>query len=134
VGKSVNVRWLGLVVLALMAWERGSAHHGTAVAYDQEAWMTVKGTVGEFRWRNPHSALFLDIIDDAGEPQTYAIELASPMLMSRTLGWTRATFKPGDEVEFRVHPSRTGAPVGECLRDCLVYVNGQRLADELPDN
>lgn len=110
-----------------------AAHHGTAVSYEQGAWITVKGTVTEFRWRNPHSALFLDIVDDKGENVNYAIELPSPVLMSRSNGWTRASFKPGDIVEFRVHPSRTGAPVGECLTDCLVYVNGELLPSRLPN-
>jgi hypothetical protein len=109
------------------------AHHGTAVSYAQGEWMTVKGTVTNFRWRNPHSALFLDITNEAGEKVNYAIELPSPVLMSRSNGWTRATFKPGDVVEFRVHPSRTGAPVGECLFDCLVYVNGELLPSALPN-
>ena len=102
-----------------------SAHHGTAVSYDQDRWITVTGTVTEFRWRNPHSALFLDIEDENGNTVNYAIELASPVLMSRTIGWTRATFRPGDIVQFRVHPSRTGAPVGECLFNCEVLVNGE---------
>ena len=109
------------------------AHHGTAVSYEQDTWITVTGTVTEFRWRNPHSALFLDITSEAGETTNYAIELPSPVLMSRSNGWTRATFKPGDLVEFRVHPSRTGAPVGECLFDCLVHVNGELLPSSLPD-
>ena len=110
-----------------------AAHHGTAVSYEQGSWITVKGTVTEFRWRNPHSALFLDIVDDKGAKVNYAIELPSPVLMSRSNGWTRATFKEGDTVEFRVHPSRTGAAVGECLTDCLVYVNGELLPSRLPN-
>ncbi|MBT5484902.1 MAG: hypothetical protein HOK55_09265, partial [Gammaproteobacteria bacterium] len=63
--------------------------------------------------------------NDAGETVNYAIELASPVLMSRSSGWTRNTFRPGDSVQFRVHPSRTGAPVGECLFNCEVLINGE---------
>ena len=110
-----------------------AAHHGTAVSYDQDEWVTIEGTVTEFRWRNPHSALFLDIIDDSGETVSYAIELASPGLMVRNNGWRRDTFEPGDHVVFRVHPSRTGAPVGECLFNCEVLINGEpapTLADQ----
>lgn len=118
---------LGTSVLA--ASPPVSAHHGTAVSYDQTTWYTVKGTVTEFRWRNPHSALFLDTVKEDGSIINYAIELPSPVLMSRTLLWNRASFKPGDTVEFRVHPSRTGAAVGECLGSCLVYVNGVLLPD-----
>ncbi len=119
--------------LLIIATAPAVAHHGTAVSYEQGAWTTVKGTVTTFRWRNPHSALFLDITNEAGEKVNYAIELPSPVLMSRSNGWTRETFKPGDLVEFRVHPSRTGAPVGECLFDCLVYVNGELLPSALPN-
>ena len=106
-----------------------SAHHGTAASYDQEKFITVTGVVTEFRWRNPHSSLHLDVTDESGKVTEYAIELASPALMSRSgTGWTRRTFKAGDKVTFRVHPSKTGAPVGECLFNCEVTVNGTKLA------
>jgi len=105
-----------------------SAHHGTAASYDQEKWITVTGVVTEFRWRNPHSSLHLDVTDESGTVTAYAIELASPALMSRQgTGWTRRTFKAGDKVTFRVHPSTAGAPVGECLFNCEVTVNGTKL-------
>ncbi len=107
----------------------GNAHHGTAVSYEQDNWITVSGTVTEFRWRNPHSALFLNTSSTSGETALYTIELPSPLLMSRSTGWNRESFKPGDLVEFRVHPSISGAPVGECLNSCLVFVNGEQLQD-----
>ena len=100
-----------------------AAHHGTAASYDQEAWIEVEGVVTEFYWRNPHSALFLDVTDEEGNVSEYGIELASPTLMVRQ-GLTRTLFKPGDEVVIRVHPSKVGAPVGECLFNCEILVNG----------
>ena len=115
-------------VLTASLCETVAAHHGTSVNYDQSRTMTLTGTVTEFHWRNPHSTLFLDVTDDAGEISNYAIELPSPTLLSRgDLGWTRRTFKPGDHVEFSVHPSRTGAPVAlGCMRACdEVLVNGE---------
>jgi len=131
---ATHLAWL--LLLLPVTWftlvTQVSAHHGTAVSYDQNKWITVTGTVTQFRWRNPHSALFLDI-EENGEIINYAIELPSPVLMSRTIGWTRATFRPGDTVEFRVHPSRTGAPVGECLFDCEVLVNG-KVPESTTDN
>jgi hypothetical protein len=106
-----------------------SAHHGTATSYDQDAWITVTGVVTEYRWRNPHSSLHLEVTDSSGTVTPYAIELASPGLMARQgTGWTRNTFKAGDKVNFRVHPSKTGAAVGECLFNCEVTINGTRLA------
>lgn len=119
---------IAATLLALLP-QAALPHHGTAVSYDQDSWYTVTGTVTEFRWRNPHSALFIDTTDENGNAINYTIELPSPLLMSRSIGWTRASFKPGDQVEFRVHPSITGAPVGECLSNCLVLVNGEQLTD-----
>jgi Family of unknown function (DUF6152) len=104
------------------------AHHGTAVNYEMDKTIMIVGTVTEFDWSNPHSALFVDTVDANGNIVNYAIELPSPVLMSRNaMGWTRHTFKPGDHVEFKAHPSRTGAPVavGGCTNVCEVLVNGQ---------
>jgi hypothetical protein len=122
---------LGLILEAALAAAVAApalAHHGTSVNYDFSKTVTVVGTVTEFRWRNPHSALFLDVTDASGKVTNFAIELPSPTLLSRgTLGWTRHTFKPGDHVEFKVHPSRTGAPVadGGCTKQCEVLINGK---------
>lgn len=110
-----------------------SGHHGTATSYDQDKWVTVTGVVTEFRWRNPHSSLHLDVTDDGGNVVAYAIELASPALAARQgNGWTRKTFKAGDRVTFRVHPSKSGAPVGECLFNCVVTINGTPLGNPTP--
>ena len=127
-------RFLAFVSVSamLLLAQTSAAHHGTAVSYDQDTWITVSGTVTEFRWRNPHSSLFLDLKQADGSILNYAIELPSPVLMSRSNGWTRVTFKPGDQVDFRVHPSRTQAPVGECLFNCIVSVNGEQLQSALP--
>lgn len=119
--------YLGLVGL-LAVTAPATAHHGTSVNYDHSKVITIVGTVTEFRWRNPHSALFLDVTDEDGNVTNFAIELPSPTLMSRgDLGWTRHTFKVGDRVEFDAHPSRTGAPVavGGCTDGCRVLVNGE---------
>ncbi|HEX5421129.1 MAG TPA: DUF6152 family protein [Gammaproteobacteria bacterium] len=125
---SLGLRMFLACALAAAAVGTAFAHHGTAVNYDSSKTITLDGTVTEFRWRNPHSALFLDVKDKTGKVIHYAIELPSPTLLSRgELGWTRHTFKPGDHVVFKVHPSRTGAPVadGGCIKACEVLVNGK---------
>ena len=125
------IKRLAILVTSAIGAGAGAAalaHHGTSVNYDHSKTITVVGTVTEFRWRNPHSALFVDVTDEAGNVTNYAIELPSPTLMSRgELGWTRHTFKVGDHVEFDAHPSRTGAPVavGGCTDGCKVLVNGK---------
>ena len=100
-----------------------SAHHGTGTSYDQNKTVQVKGKVTEFAWKNPHSALFMDVTDGPFKGKNYAVELNSPGVMIRQ-GWTKKQFQVGDEVVINVHPSKTGASVGECL-SCTVIVNGK---------
>jgi hypothetical protein len=111
-----------LMLAVLGAVGAANAHHGTAASYDQKKIVTIKGTVSEFLWRNPHSALFLDVKDASGTVTNYAIEMFSPILMVKG-GYTRDVFKAGDEVAIDVHPSLAGEPSGECL-GCKFLVNG----------
>lgn len=112
-----------LVVLGSVGLFRVAAHHGTAASYDQKTWVTLKGTVTEFLWRNPHSALFLDVKQADGKVVNYSIEMFSPSLLVGR-GYTRTMMKKGDEVELDVHPSLAGTPSGECL-GCRLLVNGK---------
>ena len=103
------------------------AHHGTAASYDQTKVTTLKGTVTEFLWRNPHCALFMDVKQPNGETANYSIEMYSPSLMVKQ-GYTRTVLKPGDSIEIDVHPSHAGTPSGECL-GCRLLVNGKDPAE-----
>lgn len=111
------------VALACLAGLPLAAHHGTAASYDQSKNVTLKGTVTEFLWRNPHSALFLDVKNADGKVVNYSIEMFSPSLLVQR-GYTRTMMKKGDEVELDVHPSLAGTPSGECL-GCRLLVNGK---------
>src|SRR5437763_794980 len=88
------------------------AHHVTGTSYDQNKTIQVKGKVTEFAWKNPHSALFMEVTDGPFKGRNYAVELNSPGVMIRQ-GWTKKQFQVGDEVVVNVHPSKTGAAVGE---------------------
>src|SRR5271165_929357 len=81
-------------------------HHGTGASYDQKKVVRVEGTVTEFIWRNPHSSLYIDGKDEAGNPVNYSIEMFSPGQMVKQ-GYTRNVFKAGDHVVIEVHPSFT---------------------------
>src|ERR1700674_737312 len=81
-----------LVIVSLPAF----AHHGTA-AYDTKNVVTVKGTMTDFRFINPHVQLYFDVKTDNGEVQKWAAELTAPNKLSRA-GWDKYTLKPGDSI------------------------------------
>jgi Family of unknown function (DUF6152) len=83
------------------------AHHGTA-SYDTSKTVTVKGTVTDFQFINPHVLLFLDVKDDNGNVQKWQGELTSPNHLERA-GWTRTSLKLGDQITISGFPAKSGA-------------------------
>ena len=84
------------------------AHHGAATWSPTE--ITLKGTVVEYIWRNPHVMLVWNTTDDSGKVVRWTGEVASPESMMADDGWTKSTFKPGDELVLIVRPAKSGTP------------------------
>jgi hypothetical protein len=90
------------------------AHHSFAM-FDQTKAVTLKGTVKELEWSNPHAWLRVEIVDaTTGKPQQYAFEMGS-VARSTFDGWTRNTVKPGDVVSVTMAPLRDGSRGGMYL-------------------
>jgi hypothetical protein len=85
------------------------AHHGTGVAYEPDKWVTLKGTVTEWIWSNPHCGILFDVTDDQGNVVHWGAELGNPHQLSAA-GFSKDVMKPGDKVTVTGHPSRSGAP------------------------
>ena len=102
-----------------------AAHHGTGT-YDSSKSVTLSGTVTEFSFSNPHVALFFDVTDASGKMVNWAIEMNSPGVLRRA-GWTKGTFKAGDQITITVRPAKAGTPVGLINRAQPVIVNGKQV-------
>jgi hypothetical protein len=93
------------------------AHHGGA-AYDTDKRVTVKGTVTDWLWSNPHCILQLDATDDGGQVVHWVTETENPSSMIRS-GWTRDSFKVGDVINIVLVPPKTGGRVGRIVEVTL---------------
>ena len=101
------------------------AHHGTGT-YDSTKSVTLSGVVTEFAFVNPHAALYFDVKDASGRVANWAIEMNSPGVL-RAAGWTKTTFKAGDEITITVRPAKAGTPVGLINRAQPIIVNGKQV-------
>lgn len=100
---------LSLLILVAVA----SAHHSTAM-FDMQHTVKLTGTVTQFDWTNPHTFIWLEVMDPAkGTTESYSIEGMSPNYLSRN-GWTRHTLKPGDKIGMEIHPLKDGRKGGFC--------------------
>ncbi len=99
------------------------AHHGAA-SFDTSKKLTLKGTVVEWFWANPHCFLRFDVKDENGQTVQWVVEAQSgPNILP--LGYTKQTFKPGDEVTVTLTPVRNGKPLGRIIY--VVLANGKKL-------
>jgi hypothetical protein len=94
------------------------AHHSFAM-FDATKTLTMKGTVKEFEWTNPHSWLRVMVTDEkSGKPLLWALELSSPARLT-TMGMHADSVKPGDAVSVTFHPMRDGTRGGQFVQATL---------------
>src|SRR5256885_14534596 len=94
------------------------AHHGTAGVYDNTHRITIKATVTQYIWANPHVQIYFTLKNDKGEEQTWGVETASPGNMLAS-GWTKNTFKAGEQISVSFVPAKGDRAFGICPRFVL---------------
>ena len=101
------------------------AHHGAA-AFDTGKRLTLKGTVKEWVYVNPHCLLTLDEKGEDGQVVQWIAETQPPTSVFPA-GYRKDSFKPGDEVTITVEPVKNGRPIGRIVR--AVLASGKILGD-----
>ena len=110
---------LGLLILSVPLL----AHHGAA-QFDVGKKVTVKGTVTEWFWANPHCFLRFDTTGDDGQVVHWAVETQSgPNILPQ--GFSKQSFKVGDVVTVTLEPVKNGRPMGRLLQ--VVLADGSTL-------
>jgi hypothetical protein len=114
-----------LVVVAALSLSTVAlfAHHGRGATYARNE-ITLKGTIKDFHWRNPHVAIFVDVPDATGKVTTWAIEHSNVSSLARR-GYTRNTLQPGQPVTVHVNPAANGSPQGLCRK--IVLPDGKEI-------
>ena len=99
-----------------------SAHHSWPVNMDKL--VTVKGTVMEFAWENPHPMITLEVRTDDGKVEKWLIGGPAINRMEAN-GWTKTTVKPGDVLTGTGYQFSDGQKI---LRlDRVVFADGKEM-------
>jgi hypothetical protein len=102
------------------------AHHGPA-EYDTTTQTALKGTITDFQFMNPHSVIFFDVKDAAGNVQKWSAEALSATSMVRQ-GWSKTMMKPGDQVTIIGNISKNGSHAMRLNK--IVLASGKEMAIE----
>jgi hypothetical protein len=102
-----------------------AAHHSSAM-FDHSKTETIKGTVVELRWVNPHVTLTVNGSHNEEEaPVDWLMEMTSPGNLVRAGGWRRDAVKPGDKVEVVFSPMRDPDKKEGALKQLTVLATGE---------
>ena len=109
-----------------------AAHHGSA-AFDTGKKLTLKGTVKEWVYSNPHCLLSLDVKGEDGQVVQWVAEGQAPNVIF-PVGYRKDSFKAGDQVTVTVEPVKNGRPMGRILQAVLVDGKSLGPASSPPPN
>jgi hypothetical protein len=112
-----------VVVLALVSYAMPlSAHHSWPVSRSQL--VTVKGTVTQFEWANPHPMITLEVRTDDGKVEKWLIGGPAINRMEAN-GWTKGTVKPGDVITGTGYQFSDGQKIIRLER--IVFADGKEM-------
>jgi len=111
--RDLAIGGLAVAALALGGVEL-SAHHSFA-AFDMSKEQTITGVVSRFDWTNPHTFIWVDVTNDKGAVETWAIEGMSPNYLGRR-GWSKNSVKPGDKITVSIRHLKEGKAGGMFIR------------------
>jgi hypothetical protein len=92
---------------SLMVAAAIEAHHSFAAEFDLNRPVAVTGNVTKVEWTSPHAWIFIEVKNDQGGIDAWAIELVGANNLMRR-GLTRDTFKVGDAVTIEGFGARDG--------------------------
>ena len=105
-----NIR--GVAIAVVVTWALpGWAHHSHG-NYDLTEYKTMQGTVTEVHWINPHTWIYLEVMNPDGTATIWTLEGGGINAIT-SRGWTRDSVQIGDNVSVRCHPLRGGT--ASCL-------------------
>jgi len=99
---------LVIAAVVLFTSPAALAHHGYA-AFDTSSEITLKGTVTDFHFVNPHCIIEFDVKDDKGQVQNWKAELTSANHLAPK-GWSESSIQPGEEIAITGYRAKNGAP------------------------
>lgn len=105
---------LGLAGIGFFLLTGAALGHHSFAMFDPDRTVTLEGTVGAFLWTNPHSWIQVNVENEEGGEDEWAIEMGGPAGLARA-GWSPSTLTPGMEVTVLARPHQDGSHFGQFM-------------------
>ena len=121
--------WSVVLVVSLVSLSSVVAAHHSPAMFDMQKRVTLRGTVREFQWTNPHSYIQLVVKDKRGKDVEWSLEMAAPTYLYNN-GWRPSTLKRGDTIVATIAPLAKGTPGGLVIM--VTTTDGRKLGGSTP--
>lgn len=99
-----------LLVLSCVLISQANAHHSTTATFTQDRNSTIEGVITEFKFRNPHVIIFIDVANDDGSVTNWMGEGHSATSWRRA-GWDASVLNTGDKLRVSGDATIDGSPM-----------------------
>jgi len=115
---------IGVAVCSIFACVPLSAHHSFTAQFDGSKPVTLKGTVTQMDWINPHAWIHMDVKGPDGKVVSWMVETGSPNILLRR-GFTKKSLEPGTEIVVQGYMAKDGE--NKINGGAVTFPDGKRL-------
>lgn len=101
---------LVMTILLVASAPLAFAHHSTAATFTEERYSTVDGVITEFKFRNPHVLIYIDVTNPDGTVTSWMVE-GSSATGWRKANWKNDSLKKGDRLRVSGYATIDGSPM-----------------------
>jgi hypothetical protein len=115
---------IGVAVGGIFALTPVSAHHSFTAQFDGTKPVTLKGTVTQMDWINPHAWIHLDVKGPDGKVESWMVETGSPNILLRR-GFTKKSLEAGTDIVVQGYMAKDGE--NKINGGAVTFPDGKRL-------
>ena len=106
------------------------SHHSFVATFDPERLTTVQGEITDFKFRNPHVLIHLDVANDDGTVTNWMAESTAAIAWRRS-GWEKDSLKVGEMLRITGNATHDGSPMVSIGEFSLLDPTGTHVIVEL---
>src|ERR1700692_725135 len=115
---------VGFVFACLTVGAPAWADHSFTAQFDSKKPVTLKGTVTEVDWINPHAWIHMDVKGDDGKVVNWMVETGSPNILLRR-GFTKKSLEAGPAIVVEGYQAKSGE--NKVNGGSVVFPDGKQL-------
>jgi len=121
---------LALLAVGMLIARAAHSHHSFTAEFVADKTATLKGTVTQVWFKNPHVRYLFVVENEDGEEETWDAR-GSPVVWLARKGWKKDTIKVGDTVEMYGFLGRDGNKMLSIMT--ITLADGTVLVDKVPE-